>query len=788
MRKNNDFHIAVAFALILVMVFLIILAPALENAELGWLTNDYARITDMDYKAVVVDEPGSEGKIVVTERITFDVHAASRSNGFWELWRDLCEDNIDGVKVHYKVNSVKQIMPDGREVVWPESPQLYWDDSDYESWNNRLGPGKWYHSEGPYSEYMNRYECVFFYVDNLYRGKVTFEIEYEMYNAVLRYGDCSDLYIAMYSGDTTKYLESFSAEILIPNKNMPSAGNYKVTAYGTKAESFQVEESVTKNPGYYTFYFDLKEDELKFKPYNEYIEFDLVSYGKDKHIFAEYASRNDYYNDAVLDEVWEEQAYYETARERAQSTKAIVCIICVLVAAIIVLLGRKKIADLKRQYPFYTFEQTLDTYRDIPSDLDPNFAAELVFCKDKKREDASGVYSAILLSLSRKEYVELDEVSCSDVIITVNEKHSQNFNASPEFTPVDTTLEFEGYPTLNVAPIIDETPAIGNPKKFKGDAYLNILVESNQDPVAVESQYPLRTFFTTEPIGASKKYGSFGKNNTFATTEQLEVNTTFEVGGPRDTREPLTVCEQYYLDLIKRHVIGNSISMNELQSRISTDYLSARSFVDNIKRSVINIGISSGYFQKADWLEPKKKLSSSATKSFTFGVIFILANLISCRTRLDLAFGGLLLLGAAFMANGIYLKSHAHKYVLLTECGEEEYQKWRGLYNFLKSDTLIKERTVVELPLWEKYLVYATAFGISEKVISAIKIRCPEIQTETERKSIVHNPYCRSGRIRTSGSRFHSSVRSGYHGGLHSSGGFGYGGGGRGGGGGGGGH
>ena len=27
------------------------------------------------------------------------------------------------------------------------------------------------------------------------------------------------------------------------------------------------------------------------------------------------------------------------------------------------------------------------------------------------------------------------------------------------------------------------------------------------------------------------------------------------------------------------------------------------------------------------------------------------------------------------------------------------------------------EKEVIELPIWEKYLVYATAFGISEKVI-----------------------------------------------------------------------
>ena len=117
-----------------------------------------------------------------------------------------------------------------------------------------------------------------------------------------------------------------------------------------------------------------------------------------------------------------------------------------------------------------------------------------------------------------------------------------------------------------------------------------------------------------------------------------------------------------------------------------------------------------------------------------------------------------------------------------------EYRKWRGLYNFLNSDTLIKDKTFVELPLWEKYLVYATAFDIADKVIAAIKIRCPEAMAQT--KSIVHNPYCRSSiRLRHSSRSFRSSVHRGRSGGsFGGGGGFGYGGGGRGGGGGGGGH
>jgi uncharacterized membrane protein YgcG len=758
----ENFKNKLSGVLVWIVLIAIILGPelsyALEDASLpAWLTNDYARITDMDYKAVVVDEPGSEGKIVVTERITFDVHAASKSNGFWELWRDLCEDTIDGVQIHYKVNSVKQIMPDGREIVWSKSPQLYWEDYDYVS--STLGPGKWYHSEGPYDEYRRQYECVFFYIDDVYREEMTFEIEYEMYNAVLRYGDCSDLYISMYSEDTIKYLESFSAEILIPNKDMPRVGNYTVTTYGTNAHSFPVEESATKNPGYYTFSFDLKEDDLKFKSYNQYIEFDLVSFGEDKHIFSEYASHNSYYNDNVLREIEEEQAAYAAELAERKATKLTVLGICALITTLILFFGRHEISKLNSKYPFYTSEQIIDTYRDVPSDLDPNFASALVFCKDKKppKEEDGAAYSAILLSLARKQYIELKDdpiTALDDVTIYINEDDAIGMI---ETTPVAVHNDTDSYDRATEQPDCD-----------------------------------LSSFYSDSPTS----YGSFQPHSLVTEPEanpcaQTTIEDSLDAFAFFEPHEPLTICEKYYLDLIKRHAVDGKISMDQLQKRVESDYAYMQSFTNNMKNSIVNCGVGLGYFQKANYLEPKKRINDKAVLFFVLGIAAIVINIITSFTQIDSAFGGFLLVSAASIVNGFYLRSQAHRYVLLTEYGEEEYKKWRGLYNFLKSDTLMNERTVVELPLWEKYLVYATAFGISEKVIAAIKIRCPAMVTETGGKSIIYNSYCRSGRIRSTGRRFHSSVRRGSSGGFSGSGGgggFGYGGGGRGGGGGGGGH
>lgn len=61
-----------------------------------------------------------------------------------------------------------------------------------------------------------------------------------------------------------------------------------------------------------------------------------------------------------------------------------------------------------------------------------------------------------------------------------------------------------------------------------------------------------------------------------------------------------------------------------------------------------------------------------------------------------------------------------------TKIGKEEYQKWHGLRNFLMDFSKIDDRAIKEISLWEKYLVYATALGVSKKVLKAIKVKIEE--------------------------------------------------------------
>lgn len=70
------------------------------------------------------------------------------------------------------------------------------------------------------------------------------------------------------------------------------------------------------------------------------------------------------------------------------------------------------------------------------------------------------------------------------------------------------------------------------------------------------------------------------------------------------------------------------------------------------------------------------------------------------------------------------------KFSGLTQKGLDEKEQWEGLRKYMEDFSLIKDREVPELVLWEKYLVYATLFGNAEKVLKQLKVVYPEFSND----------------------------------------------------------
>jgi len=687
-------------------VFLVVLLLPIVIAVFFWISEwleesnhnpfDYARIVEVDYRAVVVDEPESYGKVRITERLTFDIHAASRNNLFWELWRELPEENVDGVRVTYNVLSVRQVFDDGRApVVFTEAPKLYWSDFDYVNIEGGLGPGKWFHSEGPYNESRRQYECVLFYVDGLYRETVIFEIEYEMFNAAMRWADCSELYLSMYADSTTVFLRSFKGQVLFPNDIMPRAEYFEAYTFGTNSNGFPFNESTTINPGYNTFYFELDSSLLRFRPYNRYIEFMLLTFGEDRHIFTQFASENRYFHDNALQEIRDELESYLALPGRFLIARIVVLIIFSAFAALTVALALSFDKRMNKKHLFYKPENKPEFFRDIPSDLDPNFASVLVFCKHKKSDDIQDGYAAVLLDLVRKGYIDLEKVRITQ-----------------DWIPGNTRVVL----------------------KYDQDAPTSFCESCGTAATAAEA---------------------------FCISCGAQVNINYVA----PQLEPLTQSEELYFALIKRYIPyfrKQGLTLLALQQMMTRDPAYSDYFVNVMKQIVQKIGIRGGYFQKYEYKQPRLQVRKDSIALCVFGVLIaIFANLISYQTRLGFAYGAFFILGLAFIAAAIYKIRLSRNYVLLTQFGEDEYAKWRGLYNFLNSKTLMSERTVLELATWEKYLVYATAFGLSGKVIKAIELRCS--QASMSSSPVLRNNYYRSRGFYRSSRTFNSVTRSASH-------------------------
>ncbi len=100
-----------------------------------------------------------------------------------------------------------------------------------------------------------------------------------------------------------------------------------------------------------------------------------------------------------------------------------------------------------------------------------------------------------------------------------------------------------------------------------------------------------------------------------------------------------------------------------------------------------------------------------------------------------------------FSNNGGFIRGYGNGIKDLTETGKKELAEIMGLKKYLNDFSLIAEREIKEVIIWKDYMVYATLFGIADKVIKQFEKVYPDKMPEFEnynRNVIIAYSYYRS--------------------------------------------
>ena len=67
----------------------------------------------------------------------------------------------------------------------------------------------------------------------------------------------------------------------------------------------------------------------------------------------------------------------------------------------------------------------------------------------------------------------------------------------------------------------------------------------------------------------------------------------------------------------------------------------------------------------------------------------------------------------------------------------EDAKQLKGLKNFLNDFSNIKDRSAIEVNLWQEYLMYAQMFGIAKKVAKEFKRLYPDVVTDVSYDTVI---------------------------------------------------
>lgn len=187
----------------------------------------------------------------------------------------------------------------------------------------------------------------------------------------------------------------------------------------------------------------------------------------------------------------------------------------------------------------------------------------------------------------------------------------------------------------------------------------------------------------------------------------------------KDAKEALTEEEQYLKDWFINE-IGNSddVTLKDIKNA-SNSYTNAQAFLKKYnewQKLVTTKAEKENFFEDAIGIKVKLFLYTILGCIIIFGLHTVL--------QTNNVVGYLVLIPAIIAC--IYFGTFTRR----TQVGNRDYQEWKALKKFLNDFGTFKDKELPEIYLWEKYLVYATIFGIATKLAKTMQLKINNMAPE----------------------------------------------------------
>lgn len=231
-----------------------------------------------------------------------------------------------------------------------------------------------------------------------------------------------------------------------------------------------------------------------------------------------------------------------------------------------------------------------------------------------------------------------------------------------------------------------------------------------------------------------KDYISFGDNQV----DKKKISDVI-VFKKQSTGSDLSESEAYFFDFLKGYSVDNQLDFSDLKKSLKKSESKAKAFNSKYSayQSIVKDNVKArGYFKTTGYVF-----------ALLLGILLGIGGIVLTPIMIAPPTADLQMLAAVL--SGIYLLTASIIFFLpkdvfgkWTKEGLTYYRKWINLKKFLEEFSLMSEYPPDSVIVWEEFLVYATAFGIADKVEKALKKLVPREQWEKQSNhSLMYGAY-----------------------------------------------